>query len=80
VILDDDQLALHEFTLDAARRISKNNGFHAHASKNANGKRHVLHGIALVEMDAPLHPANRNFPNRSDDESTGVPMAVDWGK
>src|SRR5882672_10011960 len=70
--LDNDQLALHKFALDAARRIGKDNGFHAHAGKDADGKRHVLYRVALVEMDAPLHSANRNFSNFADDEGTGV--------
>ena len=72
VILDHDKRSLREFALDAARCVGEDHGFYAHASKNANGKCHLLHGIALVEMDTSLHSANGNFSNFADDKFTGV--------
>src|SRR6266567_3704402 len=72
VIADRHQPPLHEFLLDATRGVRQNDGLHAHAREDADGKRHLLHGITLVKMDAPLHPGHRDRPHFSDDQLAGM--------
>ena len=72
MIADHHQPALHEFPFNAARGVRQNDGLHAHAREDADGKRHLLHRITLVKMDAALHPRHRDRSHFSDDQLAGM--------
>ena len=59
---------MHEFAFDAAGGVGEDDGFHAHAREDADGKRDLFGGIAFVEMDAALHSGDGNFADCADDE------------
>src|SRR5207245_1023065 len=72
MVAHDDEAALRVFAIDSARRIREDHGFDAHAGKDANRKRDILHGIAFVEMNTALHSGHGDAIHRAEDELAGV--------
>src|SRR5690349_6317595 len=65
---------------DSTSGVGEDDGLYAHTRKHANGKRDVFGGIALIQMDAALHPGDRNISNLAENKLSRVADRCGLGK
>ena len=77
VVGDNHQLANLELGVHAAGGIADEERLDAQLIHHANGERHLLHRVALVEVETTLHGHDVLAAQTSEDELAGV--ALDGG-
>jgi hypothetical protein len=73
VIFDGHDVAHVKGRVDAAGRVGDDERLHAQAAHHAHGERHLLHGVAFVEVEAPLHGADGDASQLADHQAACVP-------
>src|ERR1017187_9593935 len=66
MVANDHQRTPAVVRIDPTGSVGQDNRLQAHPTKRANRERHLLRGVALVEMHAPLHGSDRDAGNGPD--------------
>ena len=74
VVGDDHQVAYMEMFVHAARGIGYEEGFDTQFVHHTYGEGHLLHGVAFVIVEAPLHGHDVHAAELAEDELAGVPF------
>ncbi len=77
MVLDHHQVAGGERGVDGPGRVRDHERLHPEAAEDPDREDHLLEGVALVEVDAPLHHRDRDAAGAADDER--APVAGDGG-
>ena len=72
MVLDDHEVAGGEGGVDGAGRVREHERPHAEAAEDPDREDDLVEGVALVEVDAPLHCRHRHAAGAADDEGSGV--------
>src|SRR5579872_5762279 len=72
VIAQRNQRATRVAEIDSAGGIGDDDGFNPGALKHADRKRHLLGGVAFVQMHTALHADDRNVANTADHKLADV--------
>ncbi len=71
MVFNHHQLAGLESRVDTTRRIGQDKPADSHAGEHPYGKRHFLHAVALVIVEAALHDPNP-YPRHPAPEQTAL--------
>ena len=74
VVGDDHQVTYLEGGVHASGSIANEEGLYAQFVHDAHGEGHLLHGVAFVIVEAPLHGHDVHAAELAEDELAGVPF------